>query len=65
MAKQLRRGSQQVNGPRPCKDPALQATKHGGATEGSQTEEKPRLGQRGRDNELRGWSEDGTVEAEN
>lgn len=42
MAKQLRGGRQQALGPRLCKAPVPdpRAAKHGGATEGSQTEER-------------------------
>ncbi len=55
MAKQLRGGRQQALGPRPCSAPAPapQAAKHGGATEGSQTEERV-LGEGGTERERRG-----------
>lgn len=74
MAKQLRGGRQRVLGAWPCTAPAPdpQAAKHGGATEGSQTEERV-LAKGGTEKERRGmegeeWirkKDEGRVEATN
>lgn len=74
MAKQLREGRQQALGPWPCTAPAPapQAAKHGGAAEGSQTEERvlakggtKRKRQRMEGVEWRGEREEGSGEEEN
>lgn len=74
MAKQLRGGRQRALGPRLCTapGPAPGAAKHGGATEGSQTEERV-LAEGGTERERQGMEgvewlrkrEEGRVEAAN